>query len=180
VKGRGFPWLLAAIPATAVGHGLAYVLTGHNQADGHHSYLAPAFGYSIALLIAFCAARLFRALSRSRAPSAAGFSFVATMAQLSLAQVALFTLAERLEGSTPTPIAYAIQIFVALLATIAIAYFTQLERRCERSAIQASEYLRRIRALTEGLRFARVPYSPAYALTISAGTARFQRPPPQL
>jgi len=180
VKGRSFPWFLAAIPATIVGHALAYVLTGHNQADGHHSYLVPAFECSVALLLAFCAARLLRALSRPRLLSAAGYSLAAGMAKLSVIQIVLITLVERLEGFAPAPIAYAIQLLVALLTAIAIAYFAQLERRCERSTIQLSEYLRRCLALTDGLRFARALHSPAYTLTISAGTARFQRPPPQL
>ena len=177
---RSFLWFLAAIPATIVGHALAYVFTGHDQADGHHSYLVPAFECSVALLLAFCAARLLRALSRPRPLSATDYSLAATMAKLSVVQIVLFTLAERLEGLAPAPIAYAIQLLVALLAAIAIAYFAQLVRRCERSTIQLSEYLHRCLALTEGLRFARAPHSPAYTLTITAGTARFQRPPPQL
>jgi len=102
------------------------------------------------------------------------------MAKLSLAQIVLFTVAERLEGLAPAPIAYAIQLLVALLAAIAIAHFAQLVRRCECATIELSEYLRRFSALAAELRFTRAPYSPAYTLTISAGTARFQRPPPQL
>jgi hypothetical protein len=180
VNGRRFPWLLAAIPATAVGHGLSYFLAGHDQADGHHSYLLPAFGFSAALLLAFCAAALLRALGRPRLPFATGYSIAATAAKLSVVQIGLFALAERIEGYAPGPSAYVLQILVALFAAIAIAYFAQLVRRCELSAIDAGEYLRRFAAHTEGLRVARAPYSPAYALTISAGTARFQRPPPQL
>jgi hypothetical protein len=162
-----------------VGHGLAYIVAGHNQADGHHSYVAPALGYSAALLLAFCAVRLFRALSRGRILAATGYSLLATTAKLSVVQISLFALAERLEGYTPAPLAYVIQILVALCAAVAIAYFAQLVHRCERSAIEAHEYLRRIRTFVAVPRFARLAHSPAYALAISAGAARFQRPPPQ-
>ena len=180
MNGRGFPWLLAAIPATAFGHGLAYALAGREQADAHHSYLVPAFLYSAALLLAFCAARLLRALSRPRRLSSAAPSLAATAAKLSIVKVALFALAERVEGFAPAPSAYAIQILVALFVAIAIVYFAQLVRRCERSAIEAGDYLRRVLALTAGLRFNHVSRAPAYALAVSAGPARFPRPPPYL
>jgi hypothetical protein len=170
---------LAAIPATIVGHALAYVLTGRDQADGHHSYLLPAFECAFAVLLAFCAVRLYGALSRPRSPIALSSSLAVTTAQLSVVQVVIFTLAERLEGFAPTPAGYAIQLLVALLAAVAIALFTNLVQRCERSAIELSEYLHRARALRFGLQIAR-PQSPAYALAVSAGVARFQRPPPQL
>jgi len=180
VRGRVFPWFLAAIPATLVGHGIAYVLTGQSDADGRHSYLLPALECSLALLFTFCAARLLRALSLPRGPAATASSLLATAAKLAVAQVALFALAERLEGHAPTAIGFAIQVVVALLAAVAIAYFARLVRRFERSAIDAGEYLRRFRLNAAVLRLDRARHSPAYALAVSAGTARFQRPPPLL
>jgi hypothetical protein len=180
VIGRSFTWLLAAVPATLVGHGLAYALLGHSQADGHHAYLLPALAYSVAGLLAFCATRLFKALSRPRPLAAASYSLAGTMAKLSFAQIALFTLAESLEGYAPTPLAYAIQIFVALLAAVALVYFARLVRHCERSTIEFSQYLQRCLSLPRVLRFACAPRSAAYALMVSAGAARFQRPPPRL
>jgi hypothetical protein len=177
VNGRSFTWLLAAVPATLAGHGLAYLLTGQNQADGHHAYVVPALELSAALLFSFCAATLLRALSTPRL-STIGSSLVANAAKLALVQVALFAFIERIEGYAPSPIAYLVQIFVALLAALAIAHFTRLVRRCEHASLEAGEYLRRSKAHAGRLSVRTARRSPARALTISTGTSRFQRPPP--
>lgn len=173
-------WWLAAVPATLLGHALVYALTGRTQVDAHHAYAIPAFEYSIAVLLAFCFALLLRALSGRVAGATHPFSWMGTWGKLAVVQVALFTLVERLEGYHVAPVAYAVQVFVALLAALAIACFTRLVHRCERAGLQASSYVRRLLTACDGLDFGRPPYSPAYALTVKAGTARFQRPPPHL
>ncbi len=81
-----------------VGHAISYLLTGRSQVDAHHAYTVPAFEYSVTLLVAFCIVTLLRALSRPAPLGAPVYSFAQTWARLSIVQIALFAIGERLEG----------------------------------------------------------------------------------
>ncbi len=155
-------------------------MTGRTQSDVQHAYASPALEYSVALLLVVGCGLLLRSLSGYASVAHRTSSWLGTWGKLALFQVALFSLLERVEGFHVAPLAYAVQVFVALVAALALACFARLLHQCERAGLQISKYVRRLLVRCEGLRVLRPRHSPAYALTVTAGTARFQRPPPHL
>lgn len=173
-------WILpaAALPATLVGHALAYFLAGYSQADGHHGYFLRTLEYSSALLAALCLILVARTLTRVEGCTRGG-SVGATWAKLALMQVALFAMLERTEGYVPALVGCVAQVVVALCAALALAYFARLLELCERDAVHASSYLRRLRCGLQGCQIRRSPYSLSYVLSARVGRSHFPRPPPR-
>jgi hypothetical protein len=172
-------WIAAVVPATLVGHGLAYALAGRSVSDAHHSWVAPALECSLALLAAIWCAMLAGALLKAGilVHTAAERSTFELLPRLALAQLAMFALMERLEGTQAGLAGCAMQVLVAFCVAYVLALFSRLLVRCIEKAEEASRYLQRL--LEPTARFvSRRPYSVAYALSVRAGTARFQRPPP--
>lgn len=172
---RRLSWLPAAIPATLLGHGVCYALTGRVQSDGHHAYLVPALQYSAFLVASLCVLRLYSALGAEKVRSRL-LRLDELWLRLSFAQILLYVTVESLEGFSISAVALVAQIAVALLAALALAGFSRLVSRCEQAAIDGSRYVARCTATPLHIFFN--DRSPAYALRIAAGTARFQRPPP--
>lgn len=173
-------WILpaAALPATLVGHALAYLLAGSSQADGHHGYFLRTLEYSTALLAGLCLILVARALTRVDRFTRGG-SVGATWAKLALMQIALFAMLERTEGYVPALAGCVAQVVVALCAAVALAYFARLLERCERDAVHASSYLRRLRSGLQGCHIRRSPYALSRVLSVRVGPSHFPRPPPR-
>jgi peptidoglycan biosynthesis protein MviN/MurJ (putative lipid II flippase) len=146
VRPRFSGWILpaTALPATLVGHALAYFLAGYSQADGHHGYFPRTLECSVALLAGLCLILVARALSRADQYTVRGSSVSATWIKLALMQTALFAMLERTEGYVPALAGCVAQVLVALCAAVALVYFARLLDHCERDAPRASSYLRRL------------------------------------
>lgn len=168
-------WLLAAVPAAIAGHMVAYALTGRVQNDAHHAYLVPALQYSAFLCAGLGVVRLYLALGAQRMPSRL-LRLDELWLRLCVAQILLYIAVESLEGFSVSALAIFAQVAVAFLAALALAGFSRLVSRCEQVAIEGSRYLARSAVTALPIFFN--DRSPAYALRIAAGTARFQRPPP--
>lgn len=172
-------WIAAVVPATLVGHGLAYAMAGRNAADAHHAWVAPALECSLALLLAFCCALTASALLKAGVltHTAAERSTLELWPRLAIAQLVMFGLMERMEGAHAGLLGSLVQVLVALCVAYVLSLFTRLLVRCMASAQAASRYLQRL--LVSTARFiSRRPYCVAQALAVRAGTSRFQRPPP--
>lgn len=177
---RALPlWAGAVVPATLVGHGLAYALTGRSAADGHHAWMAPALDVSLALLAAICISLTAGTLLKAGvfAHTASERSWVALWPRLATAQLTLFTAIEYSEGRHAGILGSLIQIAIALVTAYLLYAFARLLVHCARSTENASRYLERIlRSVTSFV--SRRPAAVAYALAVHAGSSRFQRPPP--
>lgn len=179
VKRRPPLWFAVAFPAMALGHIAGYGLSGATLADGRHAWLAPALELCATALTGLAALVLVRALLRAGifAPSKIESSVVALAPRLAVSQLVLFAAAETFEGRAITPAGIATQLASALLAAYALSLFTKLVERCIASAEEAGRYLERLTAAPAT--FALVEPAPrAAALFATAGTSRFQRPPP--
>lgn len=174
---RRLLWLLAAIPGALAGHTLAYALTGQAQSDGHHGYLAPALQYSVVLLAGVCGMLLLRALSKVAREKAPQLCIHHVWLRLAVAQILFYAAVESLEGFAISPGATVAQLVVALLVALVLVQFSRLLSHAERAAEEGSRYLERLCAASP-LHVFFNDRSPAYALCIAAGKARFQRPPP--
>jgi energy-converting hydrogenase Eha subunit A len=167
------------VPATLVGHGLAYAVAGRSVTDAHHAWLAPALECSLALLVALCSAMLADALLKAGIlmHTAAERSTIELFPRLALAQLGMFAAMERLEGTHAGLVGCVVQVLVALCVAYVLSLFSRLLVHCIAKTQAASQYLQRL--LESPARFvSRRPYSVAYALAVRAGNARFQRPPP--
>lgn len=167
------------MPATLVGHGLAYALAGRSAADAQHAWVAPALECSVALLAALCCALMAGALLKAGVlvHTAAERSVIELWPRLAVAQLVMFSLMERMEGTHAALTGSLVQVLVALCVAYVLSLFSRLLARCIAGADAASHYLQRL--LEPKARFiSRRSYSVAYALSVRAGTARFQRPPP--
>lgn len=172
-------WIAAVVPATLVGHGLAYALAGRSGADGHHAWVAPALECSLAVLAALCCALLAGALLKAGvlAHTAAERSTIELWPRLAIVQLVMFSVMERLEGGHAEILGSLVQVLVALCVAYVLSLFSRLLVRCIAKAHAASHYLQRL--LDGGTRFvSRRPSCVAHELAVRAGTARFQRPPP--
>jgi hypothetical protein len=172
-------WIAAVVPATLVGHGLAYAMAGRNGADAHHAWVAPALECSLALLAAVCCAMTAGALLKAGVlvHTAAERSVLELWPRLAVAQLVMFSIMERMEGTHAGLAGSLVQVIVALCVAYVLSLFSRLLVRCIAGAHAASQYLQRL--LQPKTHFvSRRPYSVAYALSVRAGTARFQRPPP--
>lgn len=172
-------WIAAVVPATLVGHGLAYAVGGRSSADAHHAWVAPALECSLALLAALCCALLAGALLKAGVfvHTAAERSTIELWPRLAVAQLVLFAVMERLEGTHAGLLGSLVQVLVALCVAYVLSLFSRLLVRCIAHAQAASRYLQRL--LDESARFvSRRPSCIAHELAVRAGTARFQRPPP--
>lgn len=172
-------WIAAVVPATLVGHGLAYAMAGRSGADAHHAWVAPALECSLAVLAALCCALMAGALLKAGvlAHTAAERSTIELWPRLAVAQLAMFFAMERVEGTHAGLAGSLVQVLVALCVAYVLSLFSRLLVRCIAQTHAASQYLQRL--LEDGSRFiSRRPYCVAHALAVRAGTARFQRPPP--
>jgi hypothetical protein len=173
-------WVVAALPATLLGHGLAYLAAGRTLADGHHAWLEPTFEVSGALLVALCLALAGSALVRARIIARVDVerSLNALWPRLAATQLALFALMERAEGTHVTLFSCAMQVAVALGAAFVLSLFARLLARCIHSAREASRYFERLFA--EAASF--IPRQPVWCadtLAVRIGFHRYVRPPPQ-
>ncbi|MFN2527458.1 MAG: hypothetical protein ABR584_01915 [Candidatus Baltobacteraceae bacterium] len=174
---RRLLWGLAAIPGALAGHALVYALTGQAQSDGHHGYFVPALQYSVVLLAGICSVLLVRALSAVARVKTEEVCLHNVWIRLAIAQVLFYTAIESLEGYSISPTAILTQIFVAFLVALVLVQFSRLLLGAERCAREGSRYLERLRAGSPLHRFF-AERSPAHALRIAGGSARFGRPPP--
>lgn len=172
-------WIAAVVPATLVGHGLAYALAGRSGADAHHAWVAPALECSLAVMAALCFALLGGALLRAGVlvHTAAERSTIELWPRLAVVQLVMFSVMERLEGGHAGVAGSLVQVLVALYVAYVLSLFSRLLVRCIAQAHAASAYLDR---LLDGaaLFVSRRPLCVAHELAVRAGTARFQRPPP--
>lgn len=178
---RALPlWIAAVVPSTVAGHALAYAFSGQTAADGRHAWMQPALEISLALAAAMCvlvwAESLLRAgilvhTSHERSP-------LALWPRLALTQLTLFAAIEYAEGAHAGAAGLAAQGITALLAALLLAAFASFLARCAAGTRAASRYLQRLFADVT-LFVSRHPIALAHALSVSAGNARFQRPPPQ-
>ena len=173
-------WLATVVPATIAGHALTYAFGGRSLADGHHFWLAPALECTIALLAVIAMVLVGGALMDAgiAARTLAQDSTMALWLRLSLAQVILFALIERAEGTSVGLLGCAVQIAVALLAAYLLTAFGRFLVTCVRATREASRYLQRQCAPLCSF-VAHEPRQTAYALATRTGPHRFERPPPQ-
>lgn len=173
-------WVAAVVPATLAGHALAYAIAGRSAHDLHHAWVAPALECSIAVLAALCCALLSEALLKAgvMVHTAAERSTLELWPRLAVAQLTMFTLMERAEGTHAGIAGCVIQVAIALAVAYVLSLFSCLLVRCIAGAQAAWQYLQRL-ADCASSRFIRLrPQCVAHALAVRAGTARFQRPPP--
>lgn len=172
-------WILAVVPATLVGHGLAYAAGGRSSADLQHAWLAPALECSMAVFAALCCALLADALLKAGVlmHTAAERSVLELWPRLALAQTALFFGIERLEGTHVGVLGCLAQLLVAFGVAYVLSLFSKLLVGCIAGAQAASQYLQRLND-TAATFVVRQPQCISHALAVRAGNARFQRPPP--
>jgi hypothetical protein len=178
---RALPlWIAAVVPATLVGHGLAYALAGRSSSDAQHAWIAPALECSLAVLAALCCALVSGALLKAGVMihTAAERSTIELWPRLAFAQLLLFSAMERIEGTHASIAGCVMQMLVALAVAYVLALFSRLLVRCIASAEAACEYLERLACGAASIFIPRAPQSVAHALAVRAGNARFQRPPP--
>lgn len=173
-------WIAAVVPATLVGHGLAYALAGRSASDAQHAWVAPALECSLAVLAALCCALVAGALLKAgvMAHTASERSTIELWPRLALAQLVMFCAMERAEGTHAGVAGCIVQIAIALAVAYVLSLFTRMLVRCVASAQAECEYLRRLVDRTAASFVAREPQCIARALAVCAGSARFQRPPP--
>jgi hypothetical protein len=163
----------------AAGHVAAYALTGITLSDGRHGWLTPTLEFTAAALAALgaliVASSLLRAgiFRRSKIES----SVLALAPRLAASQLLLFGAAETFEGRAITPAGIATQLASALLAAYVLSLFSKLVERCIVCADEAGSYLERLGKTATSFTLI-VPAPRAVALFASAGSSRFQRPPP--
>jgi len=172
-------WIAAVVPSMAAGHIAGYALTGITVSDGRHGWLTPTLEFSAATLLGLAALIVAGTLSR------AGFlqrskiesSVLALTPRLAASQLFLFVVIETFEGRSITPAGIATQILSALLAAYALSLFSKLVKRCIVFADEAGSYLERL--VKAAASFAFAESAPRrIALFATAGSSRFQRPPP--
>lgn len=173
-------WIAAVVPATLVGHGLAYLLGGRSLVDAHHAWLAPALECSLAVLAALCCALVADALLKAGilAHTTAERSLLELWPRLAVGQLALFTMMERLEGTHAGVAGCVVQLAVALCVAYVLAMFSRLLVHCVTVADEASQYLLRLTQAPFSIFLALGPQCGAHALAVRAGRSRFKRPPP--
>lgn len=172
-------WIAAVVPATLVGHGLAYGIAGRSSADAQHAWVAPALECSVALLAALCCGLLAGALLKAGIliRTAVDRSALELWPRLAIAQLVMFCTMERLEGTHAGLLGCAVQIVVALVAAYLLALFSRLLVRCIAGARAASRYLQRLFACVSCYASPIVDCR-MHALQACAGSARYKRPPP--
>ena len=178
---RALPlWLLAALPATLVGHWLAYIGVGRSLADGRHGYALPSFEISVLVLGVLCAGLLAGALTRAGIVDRIRLESTGWSLWLKLApiQVVLFTIIERLEGYAPALAGCLIQCALAAAVAALLALFANFFSRCVLQSREVSAYLQRLRSNPLDAHIRRAPITVAFALSASVGPIRFGRPPP--
>lgn len=173
-------WIAAVVPATLVGHGLAYAIGGRSAAGAQHAWVAPALECSLAVLAAMCCALMADALLKAGilAHTAAERSTMELWPRLALAQLAMFAAMERLEGTQAGVAGCVVQIAVALCVAYVLSLFSRLLVRCIAGAQAASRFLERLTQSPAALPVAAYPQCVAHALAVRAGSSRFKRPPP--
>lgn len=173
-------WIAAVVPATLVGHGLAYAAGGRSAGDPQHAWVAPALECSIAVLAALCCALVSGSLLKAgiMAHTAAERLVTELWPRLAASQLVFFSVMERAEGTHASIAGCIVQVVIALAAAYVLSLFSRLLVRCIASADAACEYLRRLAGDFTSVFVSREPQSIALALAVRAGNARFQRPPP--
>lgn len=173
-------WTTAVLPATLVGHGLAYVIAGRSTGDAQHAWVAPALECSFAVFAALCCALFADAMLKAGVlvHTAAERSTFELWPRLAFGQLAIFCLMERLEGAHPGILGCAMQVLVAICVAYVLSLLSRLLVTCVRGAQAASQYLQRLTDCARPIFLERPPQCVAHALAVSAGSARFQRPPP--
>jgi hypothetical protein len=173
-------WIATVVPATLVGHGLAYAAAGRSVADAHHAWVAPALECSLAVLATLCFALVADALLKAGilAHTSAERSVLELWPRLAVAQLTMFAAMERLEGTNAGVIGCLVQIAVALCVAYVLSIFSRLLVRCIAGAASAARYLARLTQAAAPLFVVPQFNFAAHALAVRAGTARFQRPPP--
>ena len=172
-------WFAAVVPSMAAGHVAGYALSGLSAADSSHGWLSPALEVCAAALIGLSALIVASTLLRTGIfrRSQLESSLVALAPRLAASQIVLFVAAERFEGRSITPAGIATQLLSALIAAYVLSLFGKLVERCIASADESGRYLERLAAGAAA--FALIDPAPRIAtLFASAGTSRFQRPPP--
>ena len=172
-------WFAAVVPAMAAGHVAGYAMSGVSAADGRHGWLSPAVEVCAAALIGLGALIIASTLLQTGIfrRSTIERSVMALAPRLAASQLALFVAAETFEGRAITPAGIATQLVSALLAAYMLSLFSKLIVRCIACADEAGCYLERLVAATTAFAFVD-PAPRASALFASAGSSRFQRPPP--
>lgn len=177
---RALPlWLAAVVPTTLAAHGLAYVLSGRSTAGAEHAWVMPTLECSVALLVALCTVLTASALLKAGVfiHTAAEHSTFALWGRLAFAQIAIFAAMEQAEGSHAGLFGCAVQVLAAFCVAFLLALFSRMLARCTACARVFSRYIERL-SVNVAAFVPRRPRSTEYALSVSAGTARFQRPPP--
>jgi hypothetical protein len=178
---RALPvWTAAVVPATLAGHGIAYALAGRSLADGHHAWIAPGLEISVAVLLAVCTTMLGGALMRLHLLVHSGIerSLLALLPRLCVAQLTIFVLMERAEGTHASALACVVQLAVALCAAYLLSLFARLVADCIAGAEEAGRYLARLYAPCASFAF-RQPQWCTNSLAVRVGSYRLKRPPPQ-
>jgi hypothetical protein len=173
-------WTAAVVPATLAGHGVAYALAGRNLADGHHAWIAPGLEISVAVLLAVCTVMLGGALMRLHLLVRSGIeqSLFALWPRLCVAQLAMFVLMERAEGTHASALGCTVQVAVALCVAYLLSLFARLVADCIAGAEEAGRYLERLLAPRATFVF-REPQWCMNSLAVRVGSYRFKRPPPR-
>lgn len=173
-------WIVAVVPATLIGHGLAYAIAGRSTAGMQHAWVAPALECSMAVFAALCCSLVADALLKAGVlvHTAAERSTIELWPRLALAQVALFFGMERLEGTQVGVAGCLVQLLIALAVAYVLSIFSRLLVSCVAGAQAASKYLERLTTGAAAIFVVRHPQCISHALAVRAGNARFQRPPP--
>ena len=173
-------WIAAVVPATLVGHGLAYALGGRSAAGAEHAWVGPALECSLAVLAALCCALTADALLKAGilTHTAAERSVIELWPRLSAAQLLMFAAMERLEGTHAGIAGCIVQLAVALCVAYVLSLFSRLLVRCINGAREASHYLERLTHAPASIFISLQPQCVAHALAVRAGSSRFKRPPP--
>jgi energy-converting hydrogenase Eha subunit A len=172
-------WLAAVLPATLIGHGIAYAVAGRSASDAAHAWVMPALDCSLALLLALCCSLIVGALLKAGvlAHTATERSALQLWPRLAIAQLAVFVTMEQVDGSGATLLGCFVQLLAALCVAYVLAVFVRLLDRCAAGSRAAFRYFER-QVKTAAVFVSREPQCVAVQLAVSAGAARFQRPPP--
>jgi len=177
---RALPlWLVAVVPTTLAAHGLAYVLAHRSLSGPQHTWVLPTFDVSIAVLLTSCAVLLAGALLRAGilAHTSVEHSTRGLWMRLSCAQLLLFVAMERAEGTHAGVLGCVAQVAAALCVAFLLTLFSRVLAGCVIAGESAMRYIDRLATGAPSF-VARRPRAAAYALFASAGSSRFQRPPP--
>lgn len=161
------------------GHAAAYALEGKALVDGRHGWYlftlensAAAF-FAIAAILVGCALLFAKQLKQANFQA----SIVQLFPRFAIAQIVLFSSVESAEGLHVTAWGVAAQLLTALCAAYLLSLFSRLLTACITTAEYLAECLERF-ADCRQLFVLRDPAPRSLTLSATAGSSRFQRPPP--